>query len=649
MRLLSTDRAELQSFLSPETVPGGYAILSHVWDEWEETVHTIEALRYRCSREGTNPRDFASEKIRQSCLIAESHGYSWIWIDTCCIDKTSSSELSEALNSMFHYYSSAAVCYAYLRDVPTSSIGRYDGASPFAKSRWHTRGWTLQELVAPSVVLFLSSEWKLLASKIDLASELTHITGIPGVVLTMHLPHEAVSVAQRMSWASQRQTTRPEDEAYCLMGLFGINMPTLYGEGRNAFRRLQEEIMKETVDTSLFAWGRFLHAENARSARTASAKPDSEHDSDSGYLFAASPAAYTDSRVVRFRPSLCDSPPGHPALTHVSGAVNALGSSAQVLTGFAQLKMPETYIIPQRKELLGVPTFTTSSYGVVADMPILQVTQPDEQLTIGVLFCDAVLQEGDNGSARVVPLGLLFARCAVSPDPHRVLHHTSMSGYRIIDILPYLLRLQSGDVGIRLHRADVYLAHWRRAERPRAHILSNVSVHTPFRIPQLHLNELCALGLEVRMPDGMEPWWRGTPSSAIFFIPTSASSKIPSFGLHLGRCKTDSGPHWACIVSEGYVPLYPGQKVPHVRHKCPDDHVKQWEAKAPTGLTTNGWNFRKFSVVDSHKRCRVTLSLKPCHLNPETTMIAQLAIKVETGSSWMTAYEHYTDMSAVTD
>ncbi|TFK84133.1 HET-domain-containing protein [Polyporus arcularius HHB13444] len=277
MWILSTDRAELHFFPSPEDVSEDYAILSHVWNKPgegapEQSFQDIRKIEESCVKDGTNPRDFVSEKIRRCCELAELHGYKWVWIDTCCIDKTSSAELSEAINSMFRYYALAAICYGYLRDVdsgffsqedlqaesadlpnPSSYYGhpRY---SSFKRSHWFQRGWTLQELVAPRFFVFLSSSWEVIGTKADLAELVEQRFGIPAAVLRLQVSYTEFSVAQRMSWFESRQTTRPEDEAYCLLGLFDINMPPLYGEGRNAFRRLQEEIMKQWADTTLFAW-----------------------------------------------------------------------------------------------------------------------------------------------------------------------------------------------------------------------------------------------------------------------------------------------------------------------------------------------------------------------------------------------------------
>ena len=274
MWLLSTDRAELKFFNSPETVEGeGYAILSHVWDQEEKTFQDVQALRVECAKTGANPRESPDigYKIRESCRLAKKHGWKWIWIDTCCIDKTSSAELSEAINSMFKYYALSGVCYAFLRDVssldgldkellsgerlPEYGTRASEWKSDFGKSRWHKRGWTLQELLAPQFLVFISSTWNILGDKISLAPALERVTGIPQAILRFESDIADICIARRMSWAALRETTRTEDEAYCLMGIFGVNMPTLYGEGSLAFYRLQEEIMKRSTDPTLFVWG----------------------------------------------------------------------------------------------------------------------------------------------------------------------------------------------------------------------------------------------------------------------------------------------------------------------------------------------------------------------------------------------------------
>jgi hypothetical protein len=148
---------------------------------------------------------------------------------------------------MFSWYQNALVCYVYLSDVP--SAGDAARGSAFQKSAWFTRGWTLQELLAPETVIFFDQDWIEIGTKAALENELMSITKIA------HLfDFSEACIAQKMSWAAKRKTTRVEDEAYCLMGIFGVNMPILYGEGENAFLRLQQEIIKMSVDESIFAW-----------------------------------------------------------------------------------------------------------------------------------------------------------------------------------------------------------------------------------------------------------------------------------------------------------------------------------------------------------------------------------------------------------
>ncbi|KAI1145569.1 heterokaryon incompatibility protein-domain-containing protein [Nemania diffusa] len=183
---------------------------------------------------GINKKGY--KKAINCCLIARANGFDYVWIDTCCIDKTSSAELSEAINSMYRWYEEADICYAYLADVPPKA-GTGD---EYRRSKWFTRGWTLQELIALSTVTFFNSEWQTVGDKLDLQQLISDITGIP--------------CRLKMFWAARRKTTRVEDIAYCLMGMFGIYMPMLYGEGERAFIRLQEEILKVTNDQSLFAW-----------------------------------------------------------------------------------------------------------------------------------------------------------------------------------------------------------------------------------------------------------------------------------------------------------------------------------------------------------------------------------------------------------
>ncbi|KAH8779697.1 hypothetical protein F5882DRAFT_147071, partial [Hyaloscypha sp. PMI_1271] len=228
---------------SPDTVKS--ATVSHV--------HESQAAK---------PKGWA--KVLAFCKIAEQFGISYVWIDTCCIDKNSSTELSESLNSMFAWYRCATLCIAYLSDVKKN---RWHGNSsrgfPFSFGRyprnsdWFKRGWTLQELIAPKDVWFYKQDWAFLGIRSELVDELHEITGVQKEILQKNgLEHlHTLSVAARMSWAANRKTTRPEDLAYSLLGLFGVNMPILYGEGeQNAFFRLQVMIFQSVSDHSIFAW-----------------------------------------------------------------------------------------------------------------------------------------------------------------------------------------------------------------------------------------------------------------------------------------------------------------------------------------------------------------------------------------------------------
>lgn len=278
MRLLNAQTIRLEEFFEKDAPP--YAILSHTWGEEEVTFQDIKGPQSHYAKlKGYN-------KIVQSCKQATLMGLHYVWVDTCCIDKSSSAELSESINSMFRWYGISAVCFAYLRDVLPGTDPRVP-SSEFARSVWFTRGWTLQELLAPSRLLFFASDWTLIEARNELTEEISTITRINKSFLhaptLRHRNHAAsvehtsssrdlrcvvarayhksncarlktASIAERMSWAAARQTTREEDIAYCLLGIFDINMPLLYGEGMKAFTRLQEELVRRFDDQSIFAW-----------------------------------------------------------------------------------------------------------------------------------------------------------------------------------------------------------------------------------------------------------------------------------------------------------------------------------------------------------------------------------------------------------
>jgi hypothetical protein len=255
MRLLKTQTLELFDAETLHWPP--YAILSHRWGSQEVT---LQQLKMKLPNGQIHPDVYRMEgfhKIQRFCYQAAYEGIEYVWVDTCCIDKTSSAELSEAINSMFSWYSKAQVCYAYLNDVdlPRGKESTLDDAffEALSSSQWWKRGWTLQELIAPLRVHFFTRDWTYFGDKVSLGPAITIITGIDQATLEGQ-DIRRVSVARRMFWASQRITTKPEDIAYCLLGIFAVNMPLLYGEGEQAFFRLQEEIMKTSDDQSIFAW-----------------------------------------------------------------------------------------------------------------------------------------------------------------------------------------------------------------------------------------------------------------------------------------------------------------------------------------------------------------------------------------------------------
>ena len=247
MRLLHTASITLYSFDGDDNIPR-YVILSHTWGDAEVS---FQDLLTKTTSELDKLEGYS--KIRSCCALAARQGYDYVWIDTCCIDKTSSAELSEAINSMYRWYHEARDCYAYLADVRTIDLGPsfLDGGREFRESKWFTRGWTLQELLAPKRLTIYGSDWQELGSRSKLQSQISRITGIQ----TKHMfDINNANVAQKMSWASKRKTRRVEDIAYSLMGIFDVNMPLLYGEGTKAFMRLQHEIVKISDDESIFAW-----------------------------------------------------------------------------------------------------------------------------------------------------------------------------------------------------------------------------------------------------------------------------------------------------------------------------------------------------------------------------------------------------------
>ena len=232
MRLIETTTLTLHEFLDEDSIPP-YAILSHRWGA--EEIDYKDLLKQR----NKDSKRLGWGKVHDLCRLAQADGLEYAWIDTAGIDKRSSAELQEAINSMFKWYRNSKVCYAFLDDVPDSitertNVSIIENDSAFRASKWFTRGWTLQELLAPKRMLFFgASRHQSFGTRDELATSISTVTGIDGDFVKRFRPynelqeiHRAISpwysecsVAQIMFWASRRETTRKEDMAYCLMGL----------------------------------------------------------------------------------------------------------------------------------------------------------------------------------------------------------------------------------------------------------------------------------------------------------------------------------------------------------------------------------------------------------------------------------------------
>lgn len=270
MRLINVQDLKFEEFFEGQIPP--YAILSHTWAEEELSFDEWQRRKDVKKKKGYS-------KIMKACEFAGNlHEVRYIWIDTVCIDKRSSAELMEAINSMYNWYHNSKICIVYLADVDSrhpepsdhpdypSSSRSHESCKPlilakdieeqFLNSRWFKRGWTLQELLAPQARLYLSKDWKIIGTHERLIGLLSKASGVAEAHLRDSNWREVADVSLKMSWASERKTTRVEDMAYCLMGIFNINMSLIYGEGDGAFRRLQLKIIKKSDDNSIFAWDR---------------------------------------------------------------------------------------------------------------------------------------------------------------------------------------------------------------------------------------------------------------------------------------------------------------------------------------------------------------------------------------------------------
>ncbi|KAK5692441.1 hypothetical protein LTR97_010750 [Elasticomyces elasticus] len=268
MRLINLSTYELEEH-DDYALPK-YAILSHRWEKQEVLYADWKGVNHwRQADPDSRPKGW--QKLLSFCDVArDQHESHYGWADTVCIDKSSSSELTQAINSMYRYYQESTICIVYLADVfgnlsPFSEPGGNPSVSKVCESQWFTRGWTLQELIAPPVLVFHTCAWRELGTlrdSIEMMEAIKELTNIPTSVLCGNCKPDEFPLAKRMSWATGRTTTRPEDRAYSLLGLFDVNLPLLYGEGNRAFLRLQEEIVRRSTDHTIFAW----HARSDASA-----------------------------------------------------------------------------------------------------------------------------------------------------------------------------------------------------------------------------------------------------------------------------------------------------------------------------------------------------------------------------------------------
>lgn len=283
-------RLQFRWFSVPSEVDAGYAVLSHVWRRSEQSFE--EAFGLAQDHVAVDD-DRVSAKVQGCHRLTEAYKLPWFWVDAPCIDSRNSAEVSEAITCMYDWYARASICFAYLPDVPPNDTIRAPN-SAFRRSIYFKRGWTLQELIAPRRVVFLAEDWTPIGEKHEFADVLEEITGIDKGILTFDITFEDVSVARRLSWASNRQTTRVEDKAYCLLGLFDIQMPLIYGEGDNAFVRLQQTILARIHDHSLLAW-----SNSSEDSSTGGDGQDSLSTSLSTVVFPKSPAAFASaSRMI---------------------------------------------------------------------------------------------------------------------------------------------------------------------------------------------------------------------------------------------------------------------------------------------------------------------------------------------------------------
>ncbi|THV01252.1 HET-domain-containing protein [Dendrothele bispora CBS 962.96] len=226
--MINTSSLELEDFEDGVSIPH-YAILSHTWGAEEIGYHEFDRL--------ISKKKESLQKIVGACMRARSDGLRYLWIDTCCINQEDQTDVHRNVKNMYSYYRNSRICYAYLVDTDMQDVVE----SGFGQSRWFTRGWTLQELLAPPEVIFFDSHWGYMGTRTKLRKEISGVTGIPEYIARNPISLRHVDVQERMSWSVLRKTSRSVDRAYCLFGILGVSIEPNYNEDLvTAINRLQE-------------------------------------------------------------------------------------------------------------------------------------------------------------------------------------------------------------------------------------------------------------------------------------------------------------------------------------------------------------------------------------------------------------------------
>ena len=486
MRLLDTRDGSVHWVEDPRQY--NYAILSHVWATPSDSGPSELTYEDLCKLQEASklPRgrpvmEELPDKIRRFCDMAREDGFDFGWADSCCIDKTSSSELSEAINSMFNWYGYSGACYAFLPDVsapPTSPAPGSGWEERCRGSKWFKRGWTLQELLAPRVVVFVccdkAGKWVKIGSKHSLAALISSVTGIEMEVLTLDQPLEEIPVARRMSWAHSRETTRIEDEAYCLMGIFSVSMQTNYGEGRFAFIRLQQEILWKNPDQSIFAWGRRLISGESilrfASPSTTSTSPSSA--SSAARHITVTPDSFLKQYLLASSPKDFD--------PHYSATITTLSRSS------FEAKLGSSSGLYQE--------FQITQFGIRAQFPLLSVSTADAHQDAPTHLAILACEDPDKGllclllRPRAPPSVEFFAGAVVKPTKEYVSSDDTYSlladhYYRITHISPERLRSFRGSGNLSLitstrvmpKMSSIYIAP--SASRPAIELDRDADIH----------------------------------------------------------------------------------------------------------------------------------------------------------------------------